>query len=1377
MTARSWFCNWFARNTSKTSRSWRRPSRRTGSKLLALEVLEDRTLPSGTPSATLQLLPAAGQGTPAVMLALDSFRFDFHNSVTFPTGGIGATVGPVSFDALDVTAAYNANSPEVFAQLTSGLAYDGAVLTQKDASGSPVAAWVLRTVFVSDDALSGNGLPPETVRGAATAPPTTEELRFAFEEITEATSAGSQSRNQLAGSNSGPALPAGLTLSELPAPAPTGLTLQLAGGDAPAATLSLTTFQFGSHIQATVTSGSGAATVGSPSFDALEVTAALSKASPDLFHALASGEHYDTVTLTETDSAGQPVGVWVLQTVFITDDAVTGTSGGLPAEQLRFSFEDITEGTSAGTASWSLPSNSDTGSPGLPTGLTLSPLPTPAPTGLTLQLTRGNAATVTIDLTAFQFGFHNPAAFPTGSIGATVGPVSFDALDVTAAYNANSPELFAQLTSGLPFDSAVLTQKDASGNPVAVWALSTVFVTEDALTGSGLPAETVRGAPTAPPTTEELRFAFEEITEGTSAGSRAWNQLTGRDSVPTLSAGLTLNPLPDPPTTGLTLQLAGTAVTLNLNTFRFGFHIPVSIGSVGGSPVGQVTFDTLDVTTGLSKGSPDLFHALASGDHYDTATLTETNSAGRPVAVWVLQTVFITDDTVTGNNGGLPAEELRFAFEDITEGTSAGAASWSLPTHSDTGNPGLPAGLNLSPLPTPPPTNLTLQLARANAATVTIDLTTFQFGFHNHVTIPTGGFGPTGGPVSFDALDVTAAYNANSPELFAQLTSGLPFDSAVLTQKDASGNTVAVWVLSTVFVTDDGLTGSGLPAETVRGAPTAPPTTEELRFAFEQITEETSASSASRNQRLDRNIGPAPPAGTPSPLPDPPATGLTLRLDGTPVTLNLNTFQFGFHSPVTIRSGHFATAGATSFDALEVTTAFNKTSPDLFRALASFDHYDTATLTETNAAGQPVAVWVLQTVFVADDVVTGNSGGLPAEGLRFVFGAITEVTNPNQASWDITRESAVGPGGPDPSTLAPLAPFAPTITVSAGPFTYDGNPHPATATATGVGGDPVNGSFTFTYYSGTSATGTGSPTAPSNAGTYTVVAHFSSADPNFQSIDSAAFIFHIAQAALTITANSTSKTYGQAVTFTGTEFTTSGLVNGDTVTGVTLTSAGAVAGALVAGSPYAIVPGNAVGTGLGNYTISYASGTLTVNPAPLTVTAINQSKIAGETNPTFTVTYSGFVLGQGPDALGGSLTLNTLATAGSAPGTYAITPGGLTSSNYAITFVSGTLTVISDAQATITLLAQVVPANQSHDIENSLISQLQAAIDSFNRGQTTASGNQLASFIHHVMAQRGKQIDGPQADSLIASAQRIINAAQGPSGKQTNGGGHEAQPG
>ena len=107
-------------------------------------------------------------------------------------------------------------------------------------------------------------------------------------------------------------------------------------------------------------------------------------------------------------------------------------------------------------------------------------------------------------------------------------------------------------------------------------------------------------------------------------------------------------------------------------------------------------------------------------------------------------------------------------------------------------------------------------------------------------------------------------------------------------------------------------------------------------------------------------------------------------------------------------------------------------------------------------------------------------------------------------------------------------------------------------------------------------------------------------------------------AALTITASSSSKTYGQTSTFAGTEFTTSGLVNGDSVNLVSLSSPGAAATAQVAGSPYAISASNALGSGLSNYTISYDPGQLTVNPAALTITASSSSKTYGQT-----VTFAG----------------------------------------------------------------------------------------------------------------------------------------------------------
>src|SRR5207253_1721560 len=151
------------------------------------------------------------------------------------------------------------------------------------------------------------------------------------------------------------------------------------------------------------------------------------------------------------------------------------------------------------------------------------------------------------------------------------------------------------------------------------------------------------------------------------------------------------------------------------------------------------------------------------------------------------------------------------------------------------------------------------------------------------------------------------------------------------------------------------------------------------------------------------------------------------------------------------------------------------------------------------------------------------------------------------------------------------------------------------------------------------------------------------------------------------------KDYGDTYVFDqtspSTDFTVTGLKNSDSVSSITLSSSGAGAGATVAGSPYTITPSAAAGTGLGNYDITFADGTLDITPAPLTVTADANpltvavdhfTKIYGAANPGFTVRYSGFVLGQGPADLGGTLSFTTPATTGTGVGAYSVTPGGLT---------------------------------------------------------------------------------------------------------------------
>ncbi len=172
---------------------------------------------------------------------------------------------------------------------------------------------------------------------------------------------------------------------------------------------------------------------------------------------------------------------------------------------------------------------------------------------------------------------------------------------------------------------------------------------------------------------------------------------------------------------------------------------------------------------------------------------------------------------------------------------------------------------------------------------------------------------------------------------------------------------------------------------------------------------------------------------------------------------------------------------------------------------------------------------------------------------------------------------------------------------------------------------------------------------------------------------------------LTVTASNLSKVYGQTMVFAGTEFSATGLSNGDTVISASLSSAGAEPGAPVDGSPYDIVVTNAVGTGLANYRINYVNGQLTVTPADLTVAASNTNRIYGTTNPVFTAGYTGFVNEDTNDVLSGAPDLVTEATTTSPVGNYMITNtiGTLSATNYAFSFVNGTLT-INPAALTVT---------------------------------------------------------------------------------------------
>jgi PhoPQ-activated pathogenicity-related protein len=117
---------------------------------------------------------------------------------------------------------------------------------------------------------------------------------------------------------------------------------------------------------------------------------------------------------------------------------------------------------------------------------------------------------------------------------------------------------------------------------------------------------------------------------------------------------------------------------------------------------------------------------------------------------------------------------------------------------------------------------------------------------------------------------------------------------------------------------------------------------------------------------------------------------------------------------------------------------------------------------------------------------------------------------------------AAGQSAPVTFTISPIAP---TITASDAGGVYNGNPYAATAAATGLGGAPVSGTFAYAYYAGSSVSGTGSSTAPTNAGIYTVVASFTSDNTDYTNPSSAPLTFTITPATPTVVAVDNSGTY------------------------------------------------------------------------------------------------------------------------------------------------------------------------------------------------------------------------------------------------------------
>nr|WP_161951863.1 YDG domain-containing protein [Polynucleobacter paneuropaeus] len=433
----------------------------------------------------------------------------------------------------------------------------------------------------------------------------------------------------------------------------------------------------------------------------------------------------------------------------------------------------------------------------------------------------------------------------------------------------------------------------------------------------------------------------------------------------------------------------------------------------------------------------------------------------------------------------------------------------------------------------------------------------------------------------------------------------------------------------------------------------------------------------------------------------------------------------------------------------------------------------TSAYTYNNATVNQKAVALSATkVYDANNTLTGGqvtiNTGVGGETLTYSGATVNDINVATAGKYinAITLGNAVSGNGVASNYLLPtlnstnapvtITKASLTVTANAAAMTYGASVLPSfSATITGFVGSDTSSAVTGTASFSTNATPyNGQAGSGSSVGTYSItpaLGSLASGNYSFGVFSQGSLVVN--KGNLTITASNDSKVYGASSTTAGVNYTaggtainstagytTSGLVNGDTITAVTLTSTGGAVPTNV--GTYTITPSALVGgTNVtnSNYTISYinASTGLAVNPKVVTLAA---TKTYDATNALNTVVISGLIGSQTLTYSGATTNDVNVATTGKYLN--AITLGNATdgSGGLAANYALPSLTVAS-ANNAVTITAKVVglSASKTYDATTTLTGA-QVVI-------TTGVGSQTLSYT------------GATAnDANVATANKYISA-------------------
>ena len=725
-------------------------------------------------------------------------------------------------------------------------------------------------------------------------------------------------------------------------------------------------------------------------------------------------------------------------------------------------------------------------------------------------------------------------------------------------------------------------------------------------------------------------------------------------------------------------------------------HIDPSTGLLASS---------LNVIPSVSKVSP----ASDPGTSYyqaDSATVTEGSSPSfveqlggqtqvteyRPIEPSV--TVDVSQDSGAVAHGAL--------ITSLSSTDSSIVPTVAQPDAADSGSGALPIGAD-APFPNQIQHVSSSQTLSGSGTSThqSLDLVTGQF-------LPAGGNGP-GVQRLYGQLGATVFYTPPSNQDFnaadivsdVATTTGSTMNFRVVAHDDATIDRVLV------LYTDAAAPGVWTPLDlgsadgtTWSGAATTPPSGE-VSYLVEVLDANGNVAVASnkgagfpivttqsQTSNLTITVPTVPSSGYfPGPVTVTIAggtgSGLTYSIDGAPSA----PVPAGGHVTVSGDGAHIVTASDDAADTASALVRIDGTAPQVTATPGdgAVVAPQSSVLVSATDAGSGVAF------------LTVSAAGAQTSGPTQVSGASTSITltNPGTTTLTVSATDNAGNASTPQTFTYTVQKLGQQVTITSSPVQpveYGGSYAPTTTA--GASGNPVVISIDSTSQAGvcTASAGTVSFTG---VGSCVIDAIQAGNAVYAQGMDSQTV--DVTQAPLIIGASLSSAT----MTYGGTPPTVTpgfiGLVNGDTA--ATLSQAPNTApvcsGAPTSTSPVGSYPVTCSGASDSDYSIFYDdSASVTVEPAPLTVTASGGTFAFGSTPPAISPSYSGFVNSEHEGALPNPVSCSTTATSSSPasttpyPSTCTVSNGPV-DGNYTLTFVHGSVTI---TRATTSMTATATPA-------------------------------------------------------------------------------------